>query len=615
MCGISGEVNFSGGMHEATETIHTMNATMADRGPDGEGIWTSEYAALGHRRLAIIDPEGGRQPMECTTTIGLVAVLHSGEVYNYQELRSYLKARGHDFRTQSDTEVVLKSYMEFGEGVAEKLRGMFAIAIWDERGGANKLTLIRDHFGIKPLCYYPTPDGVIFGSEPKTILAHIHVQPSVGIAGWQEHFSGLLAGLKSPGRLLWNGMKEVKPGQAVTVDREGIRERTYWRLQTRPHTDDYGATVDTVRNMLGDIVDEQLVADVPVGTLLSGGLDSSILTTLATRSGSDLNSYVVDFTGHEDHYRDNLVQRGLDVPFAAEVATTLGTNHTRFILDAVDLASRELRKQVVWARGLPPPLMRDTLASQRLLFKGVRERSTVVFSGEMADEVFGGYATFHDPKVLQGSGWPSYSQRLHNYVEESDLLEPEFRRVLELDVYVADMFVDAVRPVERLKEESDLDYRLRVITYLEATQHAGFLLDSVDRLAGSVGLEVRVPFCDHRLVEYTYNVPWSFRSSQNREKGLLRDAFSDMLPSSIIRRNKSPYPRTPAPEYSQELQRQVEELLSEQSRPVFTIFNRKWLQQVARKPTEHLTYVEEAEMVHALETDEWFRLYRPDISM
>ncbi len=222
MCGISGEVNFSGGMHEATETIHSMNATMAERGPDGEGIWTSEYAALGHRRLAIIDPEGGRQPMECKTAIGSVAVSHSGEVYNYQELRKDLKARGHDFRTQSDTEVVLKGYMEFGEGVAEKLRGMFAIAIWDERANTDRLTLIRDHFGVKPLCYQPTPNGVVFGSVPRAVLSHPSANRSVGISEWQEHF----AVTKRPGRLIWGGMQEVKPGETITVDRKGIQERT-----------------------------------------------------------------------------------------------------------------------------------------------------------------------------------------------------------------------------------------------------------------------------------------------------------------------------------------------------------------------------------------------------
>jgi asparagine synthase (glutamine-hydrolysing) len=614
MCGISGEVNFSGGMHEATETIRAMNDVMAERGPDGEGIWTSERAALGHRRLAIIDPEGGRQPMTCETALGSVAVSHSGEVYNYQELRRDLKARGHDFRTQSDTEVVLKSYMEFGEGVAEKLRGMFAIAVWDERAHADKLTLIRDQLGVKPLCYYPTSDGVVFGSEPKTILAHPRIKRSVGLAEWREHFSGLMAALKSPGRLLWKGMKEVKPGQVVTVNRQGIREHTYWRLQTQPHTGDYGSTVETVRDMLTEIIESQMVADVPVGTLLSGGIDSSIITALASRHQSTVNSYIVDFAERKKHGQNNPAQTGLDTPFAEEVAAMFGTNHTRFAIDAVQLASRELRERVVWARGLPPPLLRDTLASQLSLFEGVHN-SKVVFSGEMADEAFGGYAIFHDPKVLQGSGWPTYSRRLHNYVEESRMLEPEFCRALKLNTYVEDTFADSVRSVERLKGESDLDYRLRVITYLEITQHIGFLLDSVDRLAGSVGLEVRVPFCDHRLVQYAYNVPWEYRAPQGREKGLLRDAFSSMLPPSIVRRPKYSYPRTSSPVYSQELQRQVQELLSEKSRPVFTIFNHEWLRQVAIKPIEHLTYVEEGEMVHALETDIWFDTHRPDINM
>lgn len=612
MCGISGEVNFSGGMQEASDTIRAMNATMADRGPDGEGIWTSEYAALGHRRLAVIDPEGGRQPMVMVRdAVGAVAVSHSGEIYNHQELRRELQVRGHDFRTRSDTEVVLKGYMEFGEGVAEKLRGMFAIAIWDERVGADKLTLMRDHFGIKPLCYQPTPNGVIFASEPKAVLGHPAADRSVGVPEWQEYF----AIIKRPGRLVWSGMQEVKPGSVVSVDRNGIRERTYWQLQSRPHTDDYATTLETVRNMLGDIVDEQLVADVPVGMLLSGGLDSSILTALAARSRSGLNSYAVDYTDHETHFRHDMMQASVDAPFAREVATLLHTNHATFVLDSLRLASRKVREQVVMARGLPPALCRDGHASRLLLYKQAKEGSTVVFSGDMADEVFGGYAIFYDPKVLQGNGWSWQLQSPLEYMDEPGMLNREFHNELDLRGYLADTYADAIKSVERLEDESDADYRLRIITYLETTHHIGFLLDTTDRLGGAVGLEVRVPFCDHRLVEYAYNIPWEFRSSENREKGLLRDAFSDMLPSSVLARKKSPYPTTPSPEYSQELQRQVEELLVSPSRAVFDIFSRKWLQRTARKSIDQLTYVEEAGMNQALEMDDWFRLYQPDVTI
>lgn len=615
MCGITGEVNYSGLHRDQAEGIlDAMNATMAERGPDGEGSWFSEYAMLGHRRLAVIDAEGGRQPMTRETAFGTVALTFGGEVYNFRELRDDLRSRGHEFRTESDTEVVLNGYMQYGEGLAERLRGMFAVAIWDGRGEADKLTLIRDHIGIKPLCYQPTPHGVIFGSEPKAILAHPQADRSVGLSEWQEHF----AGVNTPGRLMWSGMQEVKPGEMVTVNRDGIQRQTYWRLETRPHTDDYGATAERVGDMLEGIVGEQMVADVPLGGLLSGGLDSSILTALAARvrrdAGKAFDTYVVDFEGSA-HPKGDLLQVGWDVPFAQEAATYLQTNHIRCVTDAVEIASRELRERVVRARDLPPPLIRDGYASHLLLFEQLRERSTVVLSGEMADEIFGGYVIFREPPVLQGEGWSWHLRDIDKYAEALAMLNPEFRKALDIDTYLADTFADAIRPIARLKNESDLDYRLRVITYLEATQHIGFLLDASDRLAGAVGLEVRVPYCDHRLVEYVYNVPWKFREPDGRPKGLLSDAFAGMLPQSILRRPKSPYPMIPNPRYSAELQRQVKELLAHPSRAVFDIFSREWLARTAQKPASSLNYAEDAGMNQALETDIWFDMHRPVVTL
>lgn len=615
MCGITGEVNYYGlPRRQSEQVLDAMNATMADRGPDGEGSWFSEYAMLGHRRLAIIDLEGGSQPMVRETALGTVALTYGGEVYNYQELRDDLRAKGHEFRTRSDTEVILNGYLEHGEDLPEMLRGMFAIAIWDGRAGADKLTLIRDHIGIKPLCYQPTPHGVIFGSEPKAILAHPDADRSVGLSEWQNHF----ASTKIPDQLMWSSMKEVKPGEMVVVNRNGIHSRTYWHLQTQPHIDDYSSTVENARGMLEEIVGEQMVADVPLGGLLSGGLDSSGITALAAdyrrARGKTFDTYIVDFEGGTQP-RADLLHTGWDVPFAEEVAVHLHTNHTRFVLNAVELASRELRERVVRARELLVPAARDGNASHLLLYEGLRQQSTAVLSGEMADEIFGGYVIFHESKVLNGKGWPWQLRGVDARIKELAMFTPEFRDALDLNTYLADTYADAIKPVERLEDESDLDYRLRVITYLEATRHVALLLDATDRLSGAVGLEVRVPFCDHRLVQYVYNVPWKFRKPDGRAKGLLSDAFSGMLPQSILRRPKSPYPLIPNPRYSAELQRQVKELLSRPSRTVFDIFSREWLGRTSQKPADSLNYAEDAGMNHALEVDIWFDMHRPALTL
>lgn len=606
MCGISGEVSYNGRLNQ--EVIGSMSATMAQRGPDDEGVWMSDHAALGHRRLAVIDPELGQQPMTRETSLGSVALTYVGEVYNYRELRRELQARGHYFRTESDTEVILNGYLEWGEGVAEKMRGMYGLAIWD--GREDKLMLLRDRLGVKPLCYYPTPDGVIFGSEPKAILAHSSVKRSVDASGWREHF----AHVKSPGHLIWNGMQEVTPGGLVTVTPAGIKERTYWRLQSYEHPDDPAATVETVRGLLEEIVDEQLVADVPVGMLLSGGLDSSAITALAARSranlGQKLDSYTVDFTTHAGQLNNNVIQTGLDAPFAQEVSEMLGTNHTRFVIDSIDLAAKQLRRRVLQARDMAPGTG-DTYASRLLLFEHLKKQSTVALSGEMADELFGGYPIFFDQKVLKDDGWPWYLYGPTAHTTRLAGLNPEFRDALDLDTYLSDTYTDAIRPIERVKGESVQDYRMRQINYLEITRHSGFLLDFTDRLSGAAGLEIRAPYCDHRLVEYVYNVPWYIKSSGGRVKGLLKDAVGDLLPSSVVERPKSGYPWTPDAEYLQAIQLQARELASQPSHPIFDIISREWLNAAVSKPVDRLTISDRDGITQALELDIWQQLYNP----
>src|SRR5882757_952251 len=294
MCGITGWVDFERDLTAERDTLEVMIRTMACRGPDASGLWVAPHAALGHRRLAVIDIAGGRQPMTADEGGEAVAALtYSGEAYNYRELRAELAAAGQRFSTESDTEVVLRSYLAWGDAFVERLNGMFAFAIWDTR--REELLLVRDRMGVKPLFYAPTPHGVLFGSEPKAILAHPAFEAAVDLDGFRE----LLALAKTPERSFYSGMAEVRPGQVVTVSRGGLRRRRYWQLEARPHTDDLPTTVATVRELLLDIVDRQLISDVPLCTLLSGGLDSSTVTALAAdamgRAGEGpVRSFAVD---------------------------------------------------------------------------------------------------------------------------------------------------------------------------------------------------------------------------------------------------------------------------------------------------------------------------------
>ncbi len=569
MCGLAGWVSFQRDLTAHTEIASAMTGTMECRGPDAGGLWTSPRAILGHRRLAIIDLEGGRQPMAAVENDDTQPVItYTGEVYNFRELREELRGLGHEFRTSSDTEVVLRSYLEWGADFAERLNGIYAFAIWDPR--TEELLLIRDRMGVKPLYYYPTADGVLFGSEPKAILAHDDAEAVVDADGLREIFSIV----KTPGHAVYKGMHEVRPATTVRFTREGRTESTYWQLQAKPHTDDLDSTIANVRDLLEDIVERQLVADVTVGTLLSGGLDSSAVTALAakalTKQGvtEPIRAFSVDFTGHDERFEANVQWADPDTPFAVEVAKMVGAEHIIVELDNEDILDPEVRSTVLRAQDLPVSTG-DMEYSLLILCRALKEQMTVALSGEAADELFGGYTWFHDQEAVESDNFP-----WHHPFEKAGGIGA-LRTVglwdrLGLTEYVKERYVEALDEVPRLEGESGLEARMREVTYLNLTRWENFLLDRKDRISMAVSLEVRVPFTDHRLVEYVYNTPWAMKTFDGREKSLLRASMRGLLPDSVLDRKKNPYPSTQDRKYELALREQVEGILTEGA-PVFQL--------------------------------------------
>ncbi|MFF3906174.1 asparagine synthase (glutamine-hydrolyzing) [Streptomyces sp. NPDC001848] len=612
MCGITGWVSYDRDLRTETATLDAMTQTMACRGPDDSGTWIDGPAALGHRRLAIIDLPGGCQPMTADTPGGTVALVYSGETYNFTELRRELTALGHRFTTDSDTEVVLRAYLEWGDALAERLNGMYAFALWD--GRRDTLVMIRDRMGIKPLYYRPTPDGVLFGSEPKAILANPLAPARVRLDGLRE----LLALVKTPGNAVWDGMREVEPGTVVTVDRQGVRRRVHWQLETRPHTDDRDTTIATVRTLLEDIVRRQLVADVPRCTLLSGGLDSSAMTALAARQlalhGEKVRSFAVDFVGQTDHFVADELRATPDAPFVHDVARACATDHQDIVLDAQALADPDVRAKVIRARDLPMGFG-DMDTSLYLLFRAIREHSTVALSGESADEVFGGYQQFFDEEARRADTFPWLVRRGRDWGQDADVLRPDLTEALDLPAYIADGYRTAVSDIARLEGESDFEYRMRQICHLHLTRFVRVLLDRKDRTSMAVGLEVRVPFCDHRLVEYVYNTPWALKSFDGREKSLLREATADLIPPSVYDRVKSPYPSTQDPEYAVALQEHAKDLLARPSHPVFDLVDRERLRRAAHRDTPQITQASRRGLERALDLALWLDLYSPEVSL
>ncbi|PVE11697.1 asparagine synthase (glutamine-hydrolyzing) [Streptomyces scopuliridis] len=612
MCGITGWVSFDRDLRSASETLDAMTETMSCRGPDDRGTWISGPAALGHRRLAIIDLPGGRQPMTLDTPQGTLALVYSGETYNFTELRRELTGRGHRFITDSDTEVVLHGYHEWGEAVAERLNGMYAFAIWD--GRTDTLVMIRDRMGIKPFYYYPTPDGVLFGSEPKAILANPLARARVRLDGLRE----LFAFVKTPGHAVWDGMREVEPGTVLTLNRDGLRRQVYWSLETRPHTDDRDTSVARVRTLLDDIVRRQLVADVPRCTLLSGGLDSSAMTALAARqlaeTGERVRSFSVDFLGHTENFVADELRATPDTPFVHDVARASGTEHQDIVLDSHALADPDVRARMIRARDLPMGFG-DLDSSLYLLFRAIRKHSTVALSGESADEVFGGYLQFFDEEARQAEMFPWLVRIADHFGDDSDVLRTDVSTAVNLPDFLRESYATAVADIERLSGESDFEYRMRKICYLHLTRFVRILLDRKDRASMAVGLEVRVPFCDHRLVEYVYNTPWSLKSFDGREKSLLREATADLLPKSVYDRVKSPYPSTQDPKYAIALQEHAKDLLANPSHRVFELVDADRVRHVTERDTPQITQASRRGLERTLDLAIWLDLYNPEITL
>jgi asparagine synthase (glutamine-hydrolysing) len=610
MCGIAGWVDFSRDVRQDEKTLEAVTRTMACRGPDAEGMWAGRHAALGHRRLSIIDLEGGRQPMVADDAGRVLACLtYSGEVYNFQELRRELKGRGHAFRTHSDTEVVLRAYLEWGEGLVDRLNGMYAFAVWDER--AQTLLLVRDRMGVKPLYYFPTADGVVFGSEPKALLAHPGVPRRVGADGLRE----VLEMVKTPENGVFSGMYEVRPGQVVRVGREGLSKRTYWALEAREHTDDLETTIDNVRWLLEDIVERQTVSDVPLCSLLSGGLDSSVITALASRKltarGEEaVRSFSVDFANHGAEFVADPVRGSSDAPFVRDLVDLIGANHSEIIMDSAELADPELRAKVLEALDLPPAYWGDMWPSLYRLFQSVREQSTVALSGESADEVFGGYRWFFDPEAVRAETFPWLTSATGKYFDGKSLFDPGLLRKLEMPEFLRDSYAQAVSEAPVLPGEDETNRRMRQMSYVNLTRFVQTLLDRKDRMSMAVGLEVRVPFCDHRLVEYVFNAPWEMKSFDGREKSLLRAATRDLLPESIAQRIKSPYPTTQDPAYERGLRSALAEVLDEPSSPVLPLLDQGEAKSLLARPLGDVSaQYDRAGLEMALGLNSWLRGY------
>jgi asparagine synthase (glutamine-hydrolysing) len=576
MCGITGWIDWSEDLTKQKHVLEVMSETLAKRGPDDKGYWFSTCAALAHRRLIVIDPEGGAQPMSRRYCQHEYVIIYNGELYNTPELRQELETRGHIFQSHSDTEALLLSYIEWGTGCVDHLNGIYAFAVWNE--AEQSLFMARDRMGVKPLFYTRKGNALIFGSELKALLTHPAIKAEVNSEGLAEIF--VMGPARTPGHGVFRNIYELKPGYFLIYNQAGLYTHKYWSLQSLPHEDDFETTTSKVRSMVIDSIERQLVSDVPVCTLLSGGLDSSAITAVASAafkqsSLGKLNTYSVDYVGNDQHFRPSHFQPNSDSHWVYKMSRQFNTNHHNIELETIELVNS--LEQAMLARDLPG--MADVDSSLLLFCQAIKKEATVALSGECADEVFGGYPWFHNQEAINATTFP-WSRSLK---DRMSIFSPELLELMKPEEYMSDRYQETLAKTPVLPGEEPLEARLREICYLNITWFMTTLLDRKDRMSMATGLEVRVPFCDHRLVEYVWNIPWAIKNHGNREKGLLRKALTGILPGDVLERRKSPYPKTHNPAYTAAVRSKLLQILDDANSPLLPLININAIRKLAQQ--------------------------------
>ena len=602
MCAISGMI----GLQASADTIQTMLATMHRRGPDDRGVFQEEDVTLLHARLAIIDPVNGRQPMVLQQSGETYLLVYNGELYNTEELRRELVAAGHVFTGHSDTEVVLHAYAEYGEGCVDRFNGIFAFAVWEcER---KRLFLARDRIGVKPLFYKRHNGGLLFASEIKTILAYPSARARLDETGAAQLI--LLGPGRLPGSGVFQGIQEVEPGCCGYYENGQLTLRRYWKLRDREHRESFEETAECVRYLVKDAIQRQMVSDVPIGTFLSGGLDSSIITAICANEmqerGEKLKTFSVDYENNDKYFRADKFQPNSDSAYIRIMMEALDTDHHWTVLKAEDLVD-DLEEATI-ARDLPG--MADVDFSLLAFCKEIRQEVKVALSGECADEIFGGYPWYRDPAVRAREGFP-WAQ---NTLDRASILTPSVQ--INASEFVMDAYRKTCRESDILPGTPDQEKRMKEMVNLNFRWFMQTLLDRKDRMSMYHSLEVRVPFCDYRIAEYLYGVPWEYKDYQGMEKGLLRRAMAGLLPEEVLYRKKSPYPKTFDPRYAQLIAARLEQIMADKNAALWQLVNLEavrellsadsqwpWYGQLMRRPQT---------MAYLCQLDFWLRNYRVD---
>ncbi len=568
MCAISGVI----GLDINDSIMDEMIKTMQRRGPDDTGRFQCKDCGLLHSRLSIIDPDGGRQPMQTQWAGEVYTIVYNGELYNTLEIKKELLRLGHRFTSQSDTEVILHAYAHWGGKCVDKLNGIFAFAVWEHKN--RRLFLARDRIGVKPLFYTLHNNGFVFASEIKTILTYPGISPELDAFGAAQIL--LIGPGRIPGSGVFRGIMELEPGCCGIFSDGKWVWRRYWMLTDREHTDTLDQTVEKVRYLVTDAVKRQMVSDVPIGTFLSGGLDSSLITAICakemSRRGETLNTFSLDYEDNDRYFVPGKFQPNADNSYIEIMQNHLNTHPNWTVLTPEDLVNT--LEDATCARDLPG--MADVDFSLLAFCKQIRSKVKVALSGECADEIFGGYPWYRDPEVRTLDGFP-WAQNTNQRI---GFLHPDTASKIDGNAFVQDLYRQTINECDILPGTLPQERRIKEMVNLNHRWFMQTLLDRKDRMSMYCGLEVRVPFCDYRIAEYIYSVPWAYKDYRSCEKGLLRYAMQDVLPKEVLWRKKSPYPKTHNPRYMELVSNKLKRVLEQNDAPIFQIVRKDALKKL-----------------------------------
>ena len=615
MCGFTGYANFIDKIHHSKSVIQQMNASLSKRGPDEDGYYYSDYVHFAHKRLIVIDPEGGKQPMIEHYSYGDYIICYNGQIYNTKELKNTLIENGFEINTHSDTEILLKSYIHFGNSVVNYLNGIFAFAIFNTK--KEELFIARDHFGVKPFFYTIQNNTFIFASEIKAIFKFPGVEKIIDSQGISELFG--IGPSHTSGTTVFKNIFELKPAHFGVFNKSGLHLTKYWSLKSKEHTDSLGKTCEKIKYFLNDSITSQLVSDKPICTFLSGGLDSSIITKFAAdyyqKEGlPPLDTYSIDYVDNDKNFVKSDFQPNSDNYYIDLMTKNLHTKHHKIIIDTPELASS--LEDAMIARDMPG--MADIDSSLLLFCKNVKNEMTVALTGECADEIFGGYPWFFREDSLNSGTFP-WSIAIE---ERQKLLNSDISSKVNLKDYIDYRYNESLKEVEILESDSKETAEKRKISYLTLNWFMQTLLDRSDRMAMYNGFELRVPFCDYRLAEYVWNIPWEMKALKGREKGLLRYVCKDFLPDEIVDRKKSPYPKTHNPTYLSKVKIMLSNIMEKSDAPINSLLNRDYILSILESNGEAFSRPWFGQlmtgpqlMAYLCQVNMWLEKYQPKIEI